>query len=298
MQDRFFRDVVQPYTWIAAVLLFLSYIIGLWFTLRTHAAIIWTSEHDEKKPVSLQHHGNSSLSLHGQHADTQQSTDKRHVGQGHKHSMRESKLYARILGQSLAQVGLKSRDNDENYQRSDLHLVPPKNDGNVRSPTLALPGLSKEQNDALIRQVAEVAATVATVAARDATRKKGPNPATVSGSNNHSRRHTGGSTHGQADEVDATAVITDQQHAPSSGGHDAPNWSRAKSSVILLVATFAYAIIAEILVSKVDVVLKNVDIDEKFLGATLFALVPNTTEFLVSDHPSGKQPKIACADNW
>ena len=30
-----------------------------------------------------------------------------------------------------------------------------------------------------------------------------------------------------------------------------------------------------------DVVLDNIDIDEKFLGITLFALVPNTTEFLV-----------------
>jgi Ca2+:H+ antiporter len=31
------------------MLLFLSYIIGLWFTLRTHAAVIWNSEIDEKK---------------------------------------------------------------------------------------------------------------------------------------------------------------------------------------------------------------------------------------------------------
>ena len=30
----------------------------------------------------------------------------------------------------------------------------------------------------------------------------------------------------------------------------------------------------------VDVVLGSVSIDEKFLGFTLFALVPNTTEFL------------------
>jgi Ca2+:H+ antiporter len=47
----------------------------------------------------------------------------------------------------------------------------------------------------------------------------------------------------------------------------------------------AYAIIAEILVNTVDAVLENVDIDEKFLGITLFALVPNTTEFLVSALP-------------
>ena len=69
--------------------------------------------------------------------------------------------------------------------------------------------------------------------------------------------------------------------AHAAGGHDAPNWSRTKSSIILLTATIAYAIIAEILVNTVDVVLEGSNIDEKFLGITLFALVPNTTEFLV-----------------
>jgi len=38
--------------------------------------------------------------------------------------------------------------------------------------------------------------------------------------------------------------------------------------------------IAEILVSVVDVILEGSGIDEKFLGVTLFALVPNTTEFM------------------
>jgi len=38
--------------------------------------------------------------------------------------------------------------------------------------------------------------------------------------------------------------------------------------------------LVEILVDTVDVVLGSGTIDEKFLGFTLFALVPNTTEFL------------------
>lgn len=66
----------------------------------------------------------------------------------------------------------------------------------------------------------------------------------------------------------------------SSGGHDAPNWSRTKSTTILLTATLLYAIIAEILVDCVDDVLKSISIDPKFLGLTIFALVPNTTEFV------------------
>lgn len=38
--------------------------------------------------------------------------------------------------------------------------------------------------------------------------------------------------------------------------------------------------LAEILVDVVDVVLDGSGIPEKFLGITLFALVPNTTEFM------------------
>ena len=36
----------------------------------------------------------------------------------------------------------------------------------------------------------------------------------------------------------------------------------------------------EVLVDVVDVVLQGSGIDEKFIGLTLFALVPNTTEFM------------------
>ncbi len=39
-------------------------------------------------------------------------------------------------------------------------------------------------------------------------------------------------------------------------------------------------VLSEILVDVVDVILQGSGIDEKFLGVTLFALVPNTTEFM------------------
>jgi len=86
------------------------------------------------------------------------------------------------------------------------------------------------------------------------------------------------------------------------GGHDAPSWSRTTSASVLLACTALYAVIAgmcfdrlffcmfrtyvylfsfiELLVDVVDVILKDSGIDEKFLGITLFALVPNTTEFM------------------
>ena len=66
----------------------------------------------------------------------------------------------------------------------------------------------------------------------------------------------------------------------SHGGHEGPSWSRGLSATVLLSCTLLYAIIAEVLVDVVDVVLDGSGIDEKFLGLTLFALVPNTTEFM------------------
>lgn len=85
--------------------------------------------------------------------------------------------------------------------------------------------------------------------------------------------------------------------AGGHAGHEAPEWSRTTSAAVLLACTALYAIIAgmsyinggwflqlikisELLIDVVDFVLKGSGIDEKFLGITLFALVPNTTEFM------------------
>jgi Ca2+:H+ antiporter len=310
LNDDFFVDAVRPYCWFAAVMLFFSYIIGLLFTLRTHAALIWTTDGDEKRPT---HVPTAEVS----------PTDTRHHSTANGpqllatpspsyipgNSVRDSALYKRILGQSLKQVGIYGPDSDRtweqtsshkspsltqsqelNQKRSDAcetpHVVPPKNksgeNGFVNIP--GMPTLSEAENHHLATYVAEVAATAAAVAARDATKV----PRRASFQAQHS--YQGGKTsrpqsirQGHAVEVPPPAPGAEPgAHAigEGGGGHDAPNWSRTKSSVILCAATVAYALVAEVLVNTVDVVLQSVDIDEKFLGITLFALVPNTTEFL------------------
>lgn len=51
--------------------------------------------------------------------------------------------------------------------------------------------------------------------------------------------------------------------------------------LIAAVVGIVYELVyTELLVGVVDVVLDGSGIDEKFLGITLFALVPNTTEFM------------------
>lgn len=313
ISDDFFVKAVQPYCWFAAVLLFSSYIIGLLFTLRTHAAIIWTTETDEKKPPR------------GGHQTVEVSpTDTRHHSVGNSQllpnpngsyvpraAIRDSQLYRRILGHSLRSTGLPA-DGEVSAERearpvskagpqiqaidhqskADLpFVVPPKSSHgseNFKSPVLrpVVPGLSEEDNNNLVRQVAEIAATAAAVAARDAVN----HPRSTSYQVTHSYKSdtvkssrpsaTRQSTAVDATPAHAAAEFPVQVGAEGGGGHDAPNWSRTKSSVILLTATVAYAVVAEVLVNTVDVVLTSVDIDEKFLGITLFALVPNTTEFL------------------
>ena len=133
--DKLFKKVIQPMSISCAIVLFLAYVIGLWFTLRTHAVMIW------QVPIS---------------------------DQG------------------------KEQGVDENYQTGDAAI-------------------------------------------------------------------------GEGSE----------------GGHDAPNWSRSKSTFILLFATVLYAVVAEILVNCVDTVLHDFPgLNQKFLGLTIFALIPNTTEFV------------------
>ena len=297
INDQFFLKAVQPYCWFAAVLLFLSYITGLWFTLRTHAATIWNVEIEEKK--AHQTPGlNGSIShqpMHGsQHLPAKVQGSGSSKGSGERSAstaIQDTQLYKRILNQSLRQRGLGMQSGEVSRQASAAmksphnqapHVVPPKSGegespamaDNVSQRSLQVAGLSEEENNNLARQVAEMAATAAAVAARDAVRAP---------------RKTSASAHAAAQRTPRqsappTAFLDDHEaiaaEAPADGGHDAPNWGRVKSAVILLGATLLYAVIAEILVNTVDVVLESVDVDEKFLGITLFALVPNTTEFL------------------
>ncbi|KAH9898699.1 calcium permease [Xylariomycetidae sp. FL2044] len=279
LDDRFYIQAVRPFCYTAAILLFFSYIIGLWFTLRTHAAVIWNSEMDEKKHDEAQHQMAA------------RSSEGRNIVDASGADIRDSHLYKRILGQSLRQVGLPGEDSGPHSRQPSgvpppngavqtPHMVPPKTSGSgtdtIRSH-VQIPGFSDIENNNLVRGVTELAATAAAIAARDARagpRRISHQPSSVGAGGSTSRpTPLRTSTFPDMEEMGVQAQAT-------HGGHDAPNWGRTKSAVILMGATILYAIVAEILVDTVDVVLDNYAIDPKFLGITLFALVPNTTEFL------------------
>lgn len=303
LNDKFFTDAVRPYIYFCTLCLFLSYVVGLLFTLRTHAAVIWNNEPDEKKEAKHEASGQTHH-LHGHmnlpYTSGLVSVDALHnvpaskTGSLPKEDIKSSQMYKRILNQSLKQAGVTpsasaqvasvkpdSPDVGIAGDSQPPHIVPPKSAGND-----TIQGLSAEDNRALVQQVAEIAATAATVAARDAT-KVPRRSSMMSGETRAGSRardvKDSGHTHAQHDPSqpnDRVAGANVAHHEEAAGGHDAPNWSRTKSAVILLTATIAYAVIAEILVDTVDVVLSSIDIPEKFLGITLFSLVPNTTEFL------------------
>lgn len=274
--------------------------------MRTHAALIWATENEEKEKKAAQPISDSFTFEPRHLLFPSGAPEASGAISSHKDSIRESQLYKRILGQSLRQVGLEDTsganwDPAESGSPSDKktnipHLVPPRSGGEDGYPVpKALRGLSGEDNERLVRQVTEVAATAAAVAARDAARSRKLSTQQGSSTTRRDGRAPADQpkSHPPGEEHEDIGIVAEPAH--SGGGHDAPNWSKAKSSIILLGATVLYAIIAEILVNTVDVVLESVDIDEKFLGITLFALVPNTTEFLVR-HPCSKSPKLIPPD--
>lgn len=281
LDERFYIEAVRPYCYIAALMLFLSYGIGLWFTLRTHAAVIWNVEQDEKKHEE-------QLRAMGGHSAPRSAYPAMAEASGI--DIRDSHIYKRTLGQTLRQVGLQP-SGSANGSVGTPHMPPPRAD--TISSAVHIPGFSDAENSQLVHQIAEIATTAAAAAARDA--RGGLTKSTMSTSSHaaHGPSSTGANANAPArPPAIRTATFPDHEDladphgaagAGGHGGHDAPNWSRLKSAVILMGATVLYAIIAEILVDTVDVVLEGFAIDEKFLGITLFALVPNTTEFLVSN---------------
>lgn len=321
VNDPFYTQIVQPYCWLAAVALFLSYVIGLLFTLRTHAATIWNMELDEKKAEKMNEMAARAGMGQAVHKPSLEygSTPRTagFSGSSKTGDIRDSQLYKRILGQSMAQAGIST---PKESQPSKTPSAPPsiyaKADGTLTEGHIAatdygatdtdktntninttrphqilqIEGLSSESSRLIMRQMAEMAATAATVAARDASASHAAarKPSTIAPQSKTSQTSAQPSapltrieTSSQPPTVPLESTgLPGTIEPPSSGGHDAPNWGRTKSYIVLLSATVAYAVIAEILVSTVDAVLSNVAIDQKFLGITLFALVPNTTEFL------------------
>ncbi|KAE8191014.1 hypothetical protein CF328_g5811, partial [Tilletia controversa] len=270
--DPFFQTNLKGLMYTCTVILVLSYGIGLWYSLRTHASQIWQNP----QPISHTHvqpalHGLGVSGPNGQHVPLATAAHMVSIP-----SAQRASIYKRLLpvlpatrsntqqtqGNEHNQGSVASRSRDLEGRPSVVAT------GEGSLPPLHLPeNISQEE---YARAVAITASAFHTALQE------------------HSRGVGSGQHGSHVNQAIPRSVAADRhmsKHEPEGedeahGGHDAPSWSRQTSVSVLLGCTVLYAIIAEILVDVVDVVLKGSGIDEKFLGITLFALVPNTTEFM------------------
>ncbi|CUM51787.1 uncharacterized protein AC631_03330 [Debaryomyces fabryi] len=223
--DTLYYAIIKPFSMIVATALFSAYVCGLFFTLRTHASLIWATNSHEQAVLNKRDDYFRSPSMVSLDPSLQLKSGK----------------------PQLKQVNLSPSISAAYSSGVDSHKP------NSASKTLLTQSPSLDANKS--RQ-------------------------TVSRNNSA----MGNVNKQKAANDNETGIKNANKDAESeiegNVGHNAANWSRNKSAIILLGATLLYAVIAEILVDNVDAVLSDFPINPKFLGLTVFALVPNTTEFL------------------
>lgn len=226
--DTLYYTIIKPFSMIVAAALFSAYVCGLFFTLRTHASLIWATNSHEQAALNKREDYIRSPST--------ASLDHSLQLKSGKPPLKQANLSPSISATYSSGV--------DTHKQSGTHKVQPL----TQSPSL----------DAY--------------KSRQAVSRNNSSQGNVNKQKTFNENEAVNKPVGQ--NKDAESEIEE------NGGHDAANWSRNKSAIILLGATLLYAIIAEILVDNVDSVLSNFPINPKFLGLTVFALVPNTTEFL------------------
>ncbi|KAF9185833.1 hypothetical protein BGZ51_002434 [Haplosporangium sp. Z 767] len=216
--DIFFQMNVKPLMYFCCIILPSAYLIGIWFSLRTHVKQIW---HEPQQP-----------------------------------SIRDSSIYRKLLPTHIVQQLL--------HYGSGNHAAGPQRPLSTNGDA--------EMGQATVTTDYQATATQGGLNERRPPQSE-PN------------RNTGPALHPAAHgllsslsmEQESYKHEHEDEEEGAHGGHDSPNWSKGKSATVLLGCTVLYSIIAEILVDSVDAVSS---IDEKLLGLTLFALVPNVTEFM------------------
>ncbi|KAI9351786.1 hypothetical protein DFJ73DRAFT_959535 [Zopfochytrium polystomum] len=298
----------RPLMWASSAALVLVYAIGLWFTLRTHAKRIYS----DPLPKDVQ---------------TPKLNPSRLAGA----SLPSDPAFSFMLPSSAAAAPLNSPE-VSNVLRTRL---PSRPNANVRSASSSaigayrpmssfvvgggvtgLGGTRRPSSSVLLLSpgglltqqqfglgISSSTASGATIVAQgadvDADGPPVPVPRPTPG---RVRAGAGAASSGQSGQTaaskppSAAPVGEETAHSGGGGGHDHPNWSTAKSAVVLLTATVLYSLIAEVLIDSVDHVIQTgtpasslsddgsggdgrFSIDEKILGLTLFALVPTVTEF-------------------
>ncbi|KAG0346557.1 hypothetical protein BG004_001442 [Podila humilis] len=224
--DVFFQRNVKPLMYFCCIILPSAYLIGIWFSLRTHVKQIW---HEPQHPT-----------------------------------VRDSSIYRKLLPthivQQLLHYGSGTPTPAVNAEASTTGHARDEETGHATGYQTSAPGDGQPQGV----HGRNESSSMSTGADASSGTTRGLHPV----------------AHGLLSslaEHDSIKNVHIDEEEEAHAGHDSPNWSKGKSATVLLSCTILYSIIAEILVDSVDAVSS---IDEKLLGLTLFALVPNVTEFM------------------
>ncbi|KAJ3769069.1 hypothetical protein FB446DRAFT_238009 [Lentinula raphanica] len=321
VHDPFYQSTVKDLMFFCAAVLLFSYLVGLWFSLRTHASQIWQNPQQLLNPLDLPLHHPHQVSTQGRQSlyhklvptNVQRSLSHRTSGFNLSFSGGQR---SQSPVTPLTPGGSQRRQASPVFHRRVSYAPIPSAHTSASiadaatTPSTAVPSLA--QTSALAPPSAHSASNVGYTPILESVDQAVKNsnlnslqlPETMS-TDEFTRavavatvsalRHQQQSTQGHSP---ARLRVGGMEHegagiahgghgsaAGGHGGHDAPSWSRFTSASVLLTCTALYAIIAEILVDVIDVILGDPSsggstIDEKFLGVTLLALVPNTTEFM------------------
>ncbi|OZJ04292.1 hypothetical protein BZG36_02572 [Bifiguratus adelaidae] len=308
LSDIVYQNHVKPLMTLCAILLPLGYLTGLWFSLHTHVKQIWQAphpHHDQAAAVSAYNKFISNHMLANMLATNQDATSDTRA-QGIPTPPNPSQISVMTPGGTM-HIGSPILHGP--FAHFSPHQPSPLTDPNqASSPQEPLSGSPSQSAHGDSRPpnampayagfgVIQGSPSYLTSPFTESANQQ----AQQSSANDNSPKPTGDDAdkpsiyqhgrHASESQPLLTAPLIPVMHFPhpetdaghteeEAGGHDSPNWTKSKSAVVLLACTVLYSLISEILIDTVDSVMDNVALDEKFLGLTLFALVPNITEFM------------------
>ncbi|KAJ8606852.1 hypothetical protein MRB53_040662 [Persea americana] len=250
--DPFYQENVKGLMYTCTVVLVLSYGIGLWFSLRTHASQIWQNP----QPVAaLPAAANAGLGISSQLGGAGGAASTVNHPLGHLSAAHRGSIYKRLLPASVVQQLLPSTHGrfQSNTVRSNKSSSTVMDRDSTIYPPLQLPeGMSQEEYDRAVAMTAN--------AFQHALRHE-------------QQQHPIRPLHAREGQGSLNTITRNSAMPHDYRASTLDGGANATSAVL-------YAIIAEILVDAVDVVLEGSGLDLKLLGVTLFALVPNATEFM------------------
>ncbi|KAJ2354698.1 hypothetical protein GGF43_003115 [Coemansia sp. RSA 2618] len=260
LDDPFYQTTVRPFMYFCTAILPLAYLIALWFSLKTHVKHIYSSP-QTSNPIL------------------------RHV----------LELFRRAVGpdagarmaQRLHRTRPAANEDAANDGAAD-GAAPVQPSTSLRLPVIdeSAQGESASNDDHAAQPSITPRMSATRLSRSPSYHAYNPADAPSSMANvpplSQLPRVLAADPDDQLPDLALLERVADGEGAGDGGGHghDAPNWSKAKSAFILCSCTVIFSLVAEVLVDTVDVVIQGVGIPEKYIGLTLFALVPNVTEFL------------------